>query len=163
MKNSPKSLRKDSRDTDYNNLTRAQYYDRKSHTRHLNGESRLLFAVLEDAIRCILLGRWSSLGTEKHRELAETMVWVNMRGDHDLFSFDSICAVFEIEPDGLRRKLNALTSGRQLSPQARPEEYTPINESTDKPHFIRSAANATLDIEAPRPAAQVEELTCCDF
>ena len=122
MKNPPKNLREDSRDTDSDNLTRAQYYDRKSHTRHLNGESRLLFAVLEDAIRCILLGRWAAPGTEKHRELAETMVWVNIRGDRDLFAFDSICAVFEIEPEMLRRKLNFLGTEFQNRPPIEPDQ-----------------------------------------
>jgi hypothetical protein len=122
MKNPPKNLREDSRDTDSNNLTRAQYYDRKSHTRHLNGESRLLFAVLEDAIRCILLGRWAAAGTEKHRELAETMVRVNIHSDRDLFAFDSICAVFEIEPETLRRKLNSLSMELQNRPPIEPDQ-----------------------------------------
>jgi hypothetical protein len=127
MKNSPKSLREDSHDTDGNNLTRAQYYDRKSHTRHLDGESRLLFAVLEDGVRCILLGRWAAPGTEKHRELAETMVWVNIRGDHDLFSFDSICTVFEIEPDTLRRKLNSLHAESQDRRPLKPDQMSDLS------------------------------------
>ncbi len=110
VKNPVKSFRADSHATSCDSLTRAQYYDRKSHTRHLDGESRLLFAVLEDAIRCVLLCRRAAAGTQKRRELAETIVWVNIRGDHGLFSFDSICAVFEIDSETLRRKLNSLNS-----------------------------------------------------
>lgn len=109
MKNREENFGEKSYAADLDAVTRSQYYDRQSSTRHLNGETRLLFAVLEDAIRCILLCR-TSPNCVKQRELSEAMAWVNTRGDHDLFSFDSICEVFEIEPETLRRQSNCMSA-----------------------------------------------------
>ena len=88
-------------------MTPEQFYDQLSRTHNLDGESRLLFAVLEDAIRCYTIAARSRLRSHQ-RELAEVTEWVNTRGDHDLFSFDSICRVFDLEPERMRRKLNSL-------------------------------------------------------
>jgi len=67
----------------------------------------LLFAVLEDAIRCYTLAARSSRRSHQ-RALDEVKEWVNTRGDHDLFSFDSICRVFDLEPERMRRQSNSL-------------------------------------------------------
>jgi hypothetical protein len=88
-------------------MTPEQFYDQLSRTHHLDGESRLLFAVLEDAIRCYALAARSSRRSHQ-RALDEVKEWVNSRGDHDLFSFDSICRVFDLEPERMRRQLNSL-------------------------------------------------------
>ena len=101
-------LRGNRDDTSYP-MTPAQYYDQLSRARHLDGEARLLFAVLEDAIRCYTLA--ARTGRRSHqRALDEVREWVNTRGDHDLFSFDSICRVFDLEPDLLRQQLNSLST-----------------------------------------------------
>jgi hypothetical protein len=88
-------------------MTREQFYDQSSRAHHLDGETRLLFAVLEDAIRCYSLAARRSRRSHQ-RALDEVKEWVNTRGDHDIFSFDSICAVFRIEPELLRRQLNSM-------------------------------------------------------
>ena len=88
-------------------MTPEQYYDLNSRVHHLEGESRLLFAVLEDAVRCYTNAARS--GRRSHqRELDEVKEWVNTRGDRDLFSFESICRVFDLEPERLRHQLNLL-------------------------------------------------------
>jgi len=92
-------------------MTPGQYYDQRQRGRHLDGETRLLFAVLEDAIRCCMLA--ARTGRRSHqRARDEVRDWVNSRGEHDLFSFDSICGVFDIEPDVLRKQLSALTAAK---------------------------------------------------
>jgi hypothetical protein len=92
-------------------MTPGQYYDQRMRGRHLDGETRLLFAVLEDAIRCYMLA--ARTGRRSHqRARDEVRDWVNSRGEHDLFSFDSICGVFDIEPDVLRKQLSALTAAK---------------------------------------------------
>jgi hypothetical protein len=89
-------------------MTPEQYYDMIAHRRdHHDGETRLLFAVLEDAIRCYAIAK-NSPARSHRREFEEVQVWVNTRGDHDVFAFDSICAVFAIEPETLRSQLNAM-------------------------------------------------------
>jgi hypothetical protein len=101
-------------DTSYP-MTPDQYYDQSSRARHLDGEIRLLLAVLEDAIRCYTLAARS--GRRSHqRALEEVKEWVNTRGDHDLFSFDSICRVFDLEPDLLRHQLDSMR-GANLRPR----------------------------------------------
>ena len=90
-------------------MTPDQYYDQRMRGRHLDGETRLLFAVLEDAIRCYTLA--VRTGRRSHqRARDEVRDWVNTKGEHDLFSFDSICGVFDTEPDVLRKQLSALTA-----------------------------------------------------
>ena len=94
---------------DFDAPTRGQYYHRQSLKCHLDSETRLLLAVLEDAIRCVVLYCLSPSAT-KLNEVSEAMTWINHRGDRDLFSFDSICQVFEIEPGMLRKQLNSISS-----------------------------------------------------
>lgn len=87
-------------------MTPQQYYDSISRSHSHGPEARLLFAVLEDAIRCYTMAAGSP-GAAQAREFQEVRQWVNTRGDRDVFSFDSICAVFEIEPEALRKQLNS--------------------------------------------------------
>ncbi len=98
------SLREEASDP----MTPQQYYDMISRRRgHHDGETRLLFAVLEDAIRCYAIAKNSPARSiaASSRKCSE---WVNTRGDHDMFSFDSICSVFSIEPEALRTQLNSM-------------------------------------------------------
>jgi hypothetical protein len=90
-------------------MTPGQYYDQRMSGRHLDGETRLLFAVLEDAIRCYMLAARTGRHTHQ-RARDEVQAWVNTRGEHDVFSFDAICSVFDIEPEALRKQLSALTA-----------------------------------------------------
>ena len=84
-------------------ITPQQYYDLFRRTDPLDGERRLLLAVLEDAIRCYTL---PACGTRRadQRALQEVKEWVNIRGDRDLFSFDSICRALDLDPEHLRRR-----------------------------------------------------------
>jgi hypothetical protein len=86
-------------------MTPDQYYDMVARRGPQDGETRLLFAVLEDAIRCYAIAKNSTTGFHRREEVQR---WVNTRGDHDIFSFDSICAVFSIQPEMLRNQLNSL-------------------------------------------------------
>lgn len=102
----PREMR-EPRDVTSYPLTPGQYYDEIGRSSRLDGESRLLFAVLEDAIRCYTMASRSTRRSDQ-RAFEEVKEWVNTRGDHDLFSFDSICRVFDLEPDHLRMQLNSI-------------------------------------------------------
>jgi hypothetical protein len=79
----------------------SQYFD--SRPAELNPEKRLMFAVLIDAVRCLKTGITRPVSCK--RALAEVEWWLfRARGDR-LFSFDSVCAALEIDPDQLRRGL----------------------------------------------------------
>ncbi len=86
-----------------------QYYDLISRRRILTAERRLMFAVFEDAIRSYVMCL-SSKSLSRRREFEEVREWVQLRGLHSVFSFDSLCELFEIEPDLLRRQLTTMQS-----------------------------------------------------
>jgi hypothetical protein len=77
----------------------------------LCAEQRLMLAVLVDAIN--ILQGWHRLGSaRKRRAFAEAGQWVNTRGTHYPFTFDSICDALSIDPDILRQRLSGLIMGR---------------------------------------------------
>jgi hypothetical protein len=118
-------------------MTPDQYYDQRMRGRHLNGETRLLFAVLEDAIRCYMLA--ARTGRPAHqRARDEVKEWVNTPGEHDLFSFDAICRVFEIEPEKLRRQLNALSVANVRLRRFRTVGRRVVIMASDRSHRARS-------------------------
>src|SRR5262249_41614517 len=62
----------------------------------LSGEQRLMLAVLADAIN--VLQSWKGNGSARKRHnFAEAAQWVNLRGTHHPFSFDSVCDALEID------------------------------------------------------------------
>lgn len=73
---------------------------------HRNGEHRLLYAVLEDAVRCwqVYDGATTTRGQRLFNEAAE---WFASEDDSSPFTFVAICQLFDLEPDyvraGLRR------------------------------------------------------------
>jgi hypothetical protein len=86
-----------------------QYYDLISRRRIIDGERRLMFAVFEDAIRSYVMCM-SAKSQVRRREFEEVKAWVELRGHHSVFSFDSLCDLFEIDPDILRHQLKTLHS-----------------------------------------------------
>src|ERR1700730_12478912 len=77
----------------------------------LCSEQRLMLAVLVDAIN--ILQGWHRLGSaRKRRAFAEAGQWVNTRGTHYPFTFDSICDALSIDPDILRQRLSGLIMGQ---------------------------------------------------
>jgi hypothetical protein len=86
-----------------------QYYDLISRRRVIDGERRLMFAVFEDAIRSFVMCV-SSKSAARRKEFEEVKSWMAIRGHHTLFSFDTLCDLFEIEPDLLRHQLTTLHS-----------------------------------------------------
>jgi hypothetical protein len=118
-------------------MTPGQYYDQRQRGRHLDGETRLLFAVLEDAIRCYMLA--ARTGRRSHqRARDEVREWVNTPGEHDLFSFDAICRVFEIEPENLRHQLNTLSSANVRLRRFRTIGRSIVIKASDRSHRARS-------------------------
>ena len=118
-------------------MTPGQYYDQRQRGRHLDGETRLLFAVLEDAIRCYMLA--ARTGRRSHqRARDEVREWVNTRGEHDLFSFDAICRVFEIEPENLRHQLSALSAANVRLRRFRTVGRSIVIKASDRSHRARS-------------------------
>lgn len=86
-----------------------QYYDLISRRRIIDGERRLMFAVFEDAIRSYVMCM-TAKSQARRREFEEVRTWMDLRGHHSVFSFDSLCELFEVDADLLRRQLKTLHS-----------------------------------------------------
>jgi hypothetical protein len=93
-------------------LLPGQYADLVRRNHVIEGELKLLLAVLEDAIRCYL--RYAKVKDgERRREFIEVRNWFEgaragaRRGD--IFSFENLCAALGIEPPYLLDRLRILT------------------------------------------------------
>jgi hypothetical protein len=93
-------------------LMPAQYADlvRRNHT--LEGELKLLMAVLEDAIRCYLRNVDAKDG-ERRREFIEVSNWFEstVAGPAGIFSFENLCEALGIEPHRLLARIGIMTIG----------------------------------------------------
>jgi hypothetical protein len=86
-----------------------QYYDLISRRHLVDGERRLLFAVFEDAIRTYV-STMHTKSLSRRKEFEEVRDWMNIKGEEGVFSFDSLCSLFNVDADLLRRQLATLHS-----------------------------------------------------
>jgi hypothetical protein len=89
-------------------LVPAQYYDLIRRRSRIDGEMRLVFAVLEDAVRCYVRGANTTSRIEReHRD--EVIGWfATADASHVPFSFGYVCDVLGIVPAELRGHLDFL-------------------------------------------------------
>ena len=82
----------------------AQFYGTGGLSRQLDGEKRLMIAILKDAVECLnkYRGARSSLGSTQYQNALE---WVQDEGTEWLFSFNNICDLLGFNPDYLRKVL----------------------------------------------------------
>ncbi len=96
---------------DFAAILPAQYFDKSSKRKPLEGEYRLLVAVLEDAVRSYVISM--SRGTSHQRLLFEELrAWFHASGSRtpdDLFAFESICEVLGISAEAVRLRLNSIS------------------------------------------------------
>jgi hypothetical protein len=95
--------------TDAGLLLPGQYADLIRRNQTIQGEFKLLLAVLEDAIRCYLRSV-NAKDRERHPDFVEVRDWFEAGARRaDIFSFDHLCAALGIEPRGLLERLRTLT------------------------------------------------------
>jgi len=87
-------------------LLPSQYFDRIKARKQLDGERRLMIAVLEDAVDVYRkqAGATEPRGQALFRDAEE---WIENPDKSWLFSFENICDVLDIEVDYIRRGLHA--------------------------------------------------------
>jgi hypothetical protein len=93
-------------------LMPVQYYQLVRRHTPLHGEFRLLYAVLEDAIRCYVSTRHAHSRLQRVRFL-EVRNWFGPRPPSaprpiGLFAFEPLCEALGIEPEAVRRCLDSL-------------------------------------------------------
>ncbi|MFZ0677876.1 hypothetical protein [Candidatus Binatus sp.] len=111
-------------------LLPGQYVDMVRRNHVIEGELKLLLAVLEDAIRCYLRNLNAKEG-ERRRDFVEVRNWFeghNTSGRRgDIFSFENLCAALGIEPRYLLDRLNLLTIGDLPSRRYQMRRHRPLS------------------------------------
>jgi hypothetical protein len=91
-------------------LVPVQFFDLTRRRSMLDGETRLVFAVLEDAVRCYVKTVNSSRRSDLE-QFAEVQRWFHAEvGIRSPFSFEYVCDVLGIEPASLRSRLGLLSA-----------------------------------------------------
>jgi hypothetical protein len=82
----------------------SQFYGTGTLSRKLEGEKRLMIAILKDAVECLekYRGARSSSGRSHYLNALE---WVEDKSTDWLFSFTNICDLLGFDPDYLREVL----------------------------------------------------------
>ena len=82
----------------------SQFYGAGGLSRHLDGEKRLMIAILKDAVECLKKYRntRSSSGRSHYQNALE---WVEDKGTEWLFSFNNICDHLGFNPNYFRQVL----------------------------------------------------------
>jgi len=82
----------------------SQFYGTGGLSRKLEGEKRLMIAILKDAVECLdkYRGTRNSVGRSHYENALE---WVQDKGTDWLFSFTNICDLLGFDPDYLRSVL----------------------------------------------------------
>ena len=82
----------------------SQFYGTTGLSRKLEGEKRLMIAILKDAVECLdkYRGARNSAGRSHYENALE---WVQDKGTDWLFSFTHICDLLGFDPDYLRAVL----------------------------------------------------------
>ena len=86
-------------------LLPSQFYDRFRGRSILEGERRLMLAVLEDGIMCYQ--KYAGATRPRARRMfREAETWIFQEDDSWPFSFESICSFFGLDPGYFRQQLN---------------------------------------------------------
>ncbi len=79
----------------------SQFYGNGGLSRQLDGEKRLMLAILKDAVEC--LEKYREVRSSSSRELYQNALeWIEDKGTDWLFSFNNICDLLGFDPDYLR-------------------------------------------------------------
>ncbi len=109
----------------------------------LQGEKRLLLAMLEDAVHCFqtyLLAR----KPHERRLFQEAQEWIESTDTHWFFSFENICDILGIHPGRMREALQEWREKQLLLHQQDVTEIEvgrgiPVQPSLSQPEMVQPA------------------------
>lgn len=128
-------------------LLPSQYFELLTGQSILEGEKRLMLAILEDAVSCYQKYAESQRGRNK-RLFEEAAEWIYEDDTAWVFSFESVCSALGIDPDflrsGLRAWMDRRTSGAASTPKfsrvrlraARRHKILPFRERRRRPPLV---------------------------
>lgn len=82
----------------------SQFFGTGGLSRKLDGEKRLMIAILKDAVECLEKYR-GARGTSGRSHYENALEWVQDKSTEWLFSFTNICDFLGFDPDYLREVL----------------------------------------------------------
>ena len=88
-------------------------------------ETRLMLAVLDDAIQCFLRYR----GTKKRKEqkvFQATKDWILSKESDSIFSFENVCEIVEMDPDCIRGALFRSSAVQKAGRDRLPVVFAPL-------------------------------------
>lgn len=114
-------------------LLPVQYYELTKRGPVLDGERRLMFAVLEDAIECYLKNMGA--GSRKRRLLFyAARDWINARDKMGIFAYETLCEELDIDPEVLRETLERFRRrGSYARKPRRTGQAAPVGVAVRKP------------------------------
>lgn len=77
------------------------------------GSRALMFAILEDAVRCYSRTIKNVKESEKNLLERDAKIWIESEDTERLFSFNNVCASLGLSPSALRRGLKQLKELRR--------------------------------------------------
>lgn len=110
----------------------SQYFARSTNRSEIDGELKLMLAVLRDGINCFLNGRLLD-----PKGFLEAQEWIRDRNLVGPFSFDNVCEALGIAPQPLRKRLEVLSLLRQQTGASAkwPVYFSNLNR---RPKVVRS-------------------------
>ncbi len=104
----------------------SQFYGNGVLSRQLEGEKRLMLAILKDAVECLekYRGARSTAGRELYQNAIE---WIEDKGTEWLFSFDNICDLLGFDPSYLREFLLKRELGTASPARGKVYPFAPSN------------------------------------
>jgi hypothetical protein len=112
-------------------LLPSQYFDRFRRRSQLDGERRLMLAVLEDAVD--MYRKHVAAPEGRNRELfLDAEAWIDDDDRTWVFAFLNLCDVLDLDGEYLRRGLHALKA------RAREPEREAVVGATDEPELRRA-------------------------
>jgi hypothetical protein len=100
-------------------LMPSQFNDLARRRKSLEGETRLAFAVLEDAVRTYVKHLHAPARPWRQREFNEVRAWFDAKRARSPFGFRNICDVLDLDADCLLKRLNTLRPGNLPQKQLR--------------------------------------------
>ena len=127
-------------------LVPVQFFDLTRRRSMPDGETRLLFAVLEDAVRCYVKTANSERRCDRE-QFEEVRRWFDSdAGARSPFSFEYVCDVLTIEPASLRSRLQMLSAKdlptKQMRSVGRRQVVRAGRSSQKRSREIRTASGA---------------------
>lgn len=131
-------------------LMPVQYYQLVKRHSPTDGVHRLLYAVLEDAIRCYV-ATMNARSRQQRARFVEVQQWFRAKpsansGPTGLFAFETLCEVLGIEPNIVRKRLKTLRLS-QL-PTRRHRRASPTSRGTRRTVRRRITAQEAMNPQA---------------